>query len=1274
MNSLNSTPWNSAPTPIGTGGSSSRPNSKWVRRWLGPCGWTPGALLCLFLATVSGKATDGAPLVESVHALQSLIASPTGQVARVELTALVLGVDAVHAGLALQDSSGCAWIEVESLPAEIEPGMKVALTGNALLGRGAARLGFSRLIDINYGSGLTFDSTRIHLRAGYHPFELRYSQSDGPTALNLRILGPGLPTNALADLLFHRDAGAERKPGAAYSYLEGVDHEGPLTNVVASGVASNIDVSVAKRTNQFALHFRGELKIPQEGNYEFQLRADDSASLILPSDASCAVVALGKAPLSEPLRLLPGQRMPEGQDPCWAEVEGIVKHAGMHASNLHLELAAEVGRMQVVIAGVRTVPAALLVNSRVRVTGLVQGTFPPGQPKVAGAMLVPGIGRLAILNPPETSWMAHSTTRIQDLGNPGVNRIVRVRGTVAGVVPGWKLVIRDETGQIEAMTPRAEASMEGSAVDLLGCFSETNRLSFVAHRSEVQTPAQREKLPTLTTIEQIRRLRPEEVTRAYPVKFQGVVTFVFHGGLRAHVQGEREGIYIACANNAPQPLNVGDLCEFEGYSSKGAFSPVATYRVRRLLGRGHVPEPLRPEWSQLANGSLDSQWVEVEGLVISVRGRDLVLGLRGGELSSRVFEGDPAELASLRDSVVRVRGTIRGFANARAQQNRVLLQVTSPGQITVCDPAPDDPFAIPEKSFAELHEFDANAAALRRVRSRGQVVHVRDGIAYLSDGTNGMRVSARSSTRFAPGDIVEVVGFPQMEGFTLSMRQALVRVVGREALPAPLLISAEDMYNRVHDSKLVKMQATLVSVRTNQSDYLIELQAGRQNFLARLDAKLGALPLAPVGSKVQIAGLYTTGSNVPNRTNQLRTFELLLNSPADLTIVETPPWWNLRKVLSLLGLMTLILVLSAVWISALRRRVEQRTRELRSEIDVRRRTQQDLEERTLALQREIQERKQVQQQLEEKKTRLENEIEERRRMEQEVEKVNQQLVHASRLAGQAEVASSVLHNVGNVLNSVNISASIVASGLKDWKSINLVKAAEMLKNRRAIFEGLPTDDSLRLLPDYLQKFAAYSDSTRTTLIREVADLSQNVDHIKKIVAMQQNYARVAGVSERVDPAELMESAFKINARAYERHGIAFERRFSPAPELTIDRHKVLQILVNLLQNAKDACKAKGGKSHRVIGRIEVEGESVVFEIADTGIGISPENMKQLFSHGFTTRKDGHGFGLHSAALAAKELGGAVTAASEGIGSGATFTVRIPVGKTATTRPELAPLA
>ena len=167
-------------------------------------------------------------------------------------------------------------------------------------------------------------------------------------------------------------------------------------------------------------------------------------------------------------------------------------------------------------------------------------------------------------------------------------------------------------------------------------------------------------------------------------------------------------------------------------------------------------------------------------------------------------------------------------------------------------------------------------------------------------------------------------------------------------------------------------------------------------------------------------------------------------------------------------------------------------------------------------------------------------------------------------------------------------------------------------------------------------------------------------HIKEIVAMQQNYARASGVAERLPLGELVEDALMMNADATQRHNVKVVRDFAEVPAVLVEKHKVLQILVNLIRNAKYACDDTGRIDKQITLRVREAGGRVQVAVIDNGIGIPPENLTRIFSHGFTTRKEGHGFGLHSSAIAAKALGGTLTAFSEGPGRGAIFTLELPL--------------
>jgi PAS domain S-box-containing protein len=283
--------------------------------------------------------------------------------------------------------------------------------------------------------------------------------------------------------------------------------------------------------------------------------------------------------------------------------------------------------------------------------------------------------------------------------------------------------------------------------------------------------------------------------------------------------------------------------------------------------------------------------------------------------------------------------------------------------------------------------------------------------------------------------------------------------------------------------------------------------------------------------------------------------------------------------------------------------------------------------------------------------------------EAKLDRVHKQLLEASHQAGMAEVATSVLHNVGNVLNSVNVASSCVAESLKKSKAANLSKVAALLREHEADLGNFFTNDPKgRQLPGYLSQLAEHLAGEQAAALDELAVLQKNIEHIKEIVAMQQNYATSSAVPEQVAVVDLVEDAFRMNTGAMERHHVKVVREYSETPQISVEKHKVLQILVNLIRNAKYACDDSGRQDKQITLRVVNGNGGIKIAVIDNGVGIPAENMTRIFNHGFTTRQNGHGFGLHSGALAAKEIGGNLTAFSEGPGRGATFTLELPVGQ------------
>jgi PAS domain S-box-containing protein len=278
----------------------------------------------------------------------------------------------------------------------------------------------------------------------------------------------------------------------------------------------------------------------------------------------------------------------------------------------------------------------------------------------------------------------------------------------------------------------------------------------------------------------------------------------------------------------------------------------------------------------------------------------------------------------------------------------------------------------------------------------------------------------------------------------------------------------------------------------------------------------------------------------------------------------------------------------------------------------------------------------------------------------ELEAAHSRLIQVARQAGMAEVATGVLHNVGNVLTSVNVSVGLIQEKVKLSRVDRFERVCQVLEEQRADLGRFLSQDSRGvLIPDYLKKLAAHLMSEREGLAKELESLCTQVDHIKQLIGSQQSYAKGSGYREPTDVARLVNDAISMSQASLNRNGTAIERVVPQLPQFLLDRHKIMQILGNLISNSAKACKAANRPGVvRIVARW-IEEERLELEVTDNGIGIPAENLTSIFSHGFTTRLDGHGFGLHSAANAAREMGGSLSAFSAGPCCGASFTLTVP---------------
>lgn len=827
---------------------------------------------------------------------------------------------------------------------------------------------------------------------------------------------------------------------------------------------------------------------------------------------------------------------------------------------------------------------------------------------------------------------------------------VKVRGTVRNHDRGTAVVLWDDTGQVRVESPQSMELRVGDVVEAVGrpaidrqehlLRDATYRLSGLKAASIADRAVNR----PLRLAAQVRDLRREDLDAGLAASIQGVVAWAHPDTTFAFVLDGSGGIRVVDPKLVGmQSLKPRMQVHVEGLPSEGGFVPIISNAVVRPVTVAEFPVARPVSLEQAMTGVEDGNWVEMRGYLRSTAEEKgltrLELSTWGGSFRAWVPTSD--HLRSLVGAIVRVQGVCGSIANTRRQLTGIELWIPQGDFVQVDTPMPPDVFALPIRPLGGLRQFSAFNALNERVRTRGTVILKEPGRGFqLQDGRDGIFVSSRSTVPLKPGDLADVVGFPGNEGGRFLLREAVYRIHGAGPEPEPIALTEDNLRAEDVESLLVRTDGELLDVASGVDGVRFLLQSPQRVLEAHLDDPMvpEVEALLQVGSRLSVVGVCRFQRNEFGEPNGP---VIHLRGPADIQILRPRPWWTLARLLWALGAVLGVSVVAVAWGGVVLRKNHQ----LRIAQEGLRQANERLEARVA-----------------ERTEELRAQIAAKERAHAQLSESQLKLMQTSRLAGMAEVATGVLHNVGNVLNSMSVSSTVVMDALRRSPLGDLGRAAALLRERDGdLVEFLAMDPKGRLLPEYLGRLADQLTSERANLVNEMNAVGSHIQHIKEIVAMQQNYARVSGAYEALSVPMLVDDALQMNAAAFARHEVAVIREFAAdLPPVHADRHKVLQILINLFSNAKYAMDAHAGSDKKLVVRaVRSNAGRVQICVRDSGAGIAPENLVRIFRHGFTTRKDGHGFGLHSSANAAAEMNGSLTAHSDGPGRGASFTLELP---------------
>jgi PAS domain S-box-containing protein len=579
-------------------------------------------------------------------------------------------------------------------------------------------------------------------------------------------------------------------------------------------------------------------------------------------------------------------------------------------------------------------------DGEVRLTGVaVAVRDSSGNPAGARLLASPCNALRIIRDGPQDLFEGEAQTTAD--ASSSIGRRILLRGTLhrsPAAPPQYS--VEDGHGTMTFLPVELPTAQEGDAVVVTG-YPETHGSAVVLSDALVRTqplptrPTSTARLPTLTTVTQVRHLSAEEAGRGYPVHLHAVVTYTYSQMSQFFVQDSTGGIYVEAWRHLWE-IPAGRLVEIVGKSGPGLFAPIIEPSRVTVLGAAPMPTPEKVSFDDLMTGSHDSQWVEVEGLVRRVRavGHTVQIEMVGIGLSGRLPVTIPnlggSAPTHLVDSRVRIRGVCATNFNDQRQPINVRVQSPDLSAVTVVEAAASDPFSMPATSIADLLRFDSDRGLQRRVRVHGVVtLHVPGQFVYIQDGNHGVMVTTEQELSLSPGDVIDAVGFPGAGRAAPEVQDSVIRVSGRAAPPAVRSLTPEQIFNGNGDSMLVTMQGRVVNAISTAGEQILTIRDRSFLISAHLH-QAGPVPETwpAMDALVEVTGVCSVQEvSAPTilGLGRPQAFRLLLRSNSDIRLIEAPPWWTRGRVITALILLSGVLVASWLWLAALQRTLRRQT-------------------------------------------------------------------------------------------------------------------------------------------------------------------------------------------------------------------------------------------------------------------------------------------------------------------------------------------------------------